>query len=105
MRHWHGFGHGHGLSGWGIGVMAIGLFLVAAVLVLAAIALFRYVSRSPRPVPPGGPAAAVPGGPKAWAPGPTPEQVLAERFARGEIDAEEYRLRLDTLRSANGPGG
>ncbi|MFB7123306.1 SHOCT domain-containing protein [Kitasatospora sp. NPDC056273] len=35
----------------------------------------------------------------------SPEQLLAERFARGEIDAEEYRHRLDTLRSANGPGG
>jgi putative membrane protein len=28
------------------------------------------------------------------------EQVLAERFARGEIDAEEYHQRLDTLRQA-----
>jgi uncharacterized membrane protein len=26
--------------------------------------------------------------------------VLAERFARGEIDADEYRQRLDTLRRA-----
>jgi putative membrane protein len=26
------------------------------------------------------------------------EDVLAERFARGEIDAEEYRHRLDILR-------
>jgi putative membrane protein len=27
-----------------------------------------------------------------------PDQILAERFARGEIDATEYRSRLDTLR-------
>ena len=27
-----------------------------------------------------------------------PEEILAERFARGEIDASEYRARLDTLR-------
>jgi putative membrane protein len=26
------------------------------------------------------------------------EQILAERFARGEIDAEEYQARLRTLR-------
>jgi putative membrane protein len=26
------------------------------------------------------------------------EQILAERYARGEIDDEEYRQRLDTLR-------
>ena len=28
------------------------------------------------------------------------EQLLAERYVRGEIDEEEYRLRLDTLRGA-----
>jgi uncharacterized membrane protein len=27
---------------------------------------------------------------------------LAERFARGEIDEEEYHRRVQTLRSANG---
>jgi putative membrane protein len=32
--------------------------------------------------------------------GPDPEQILAERFARGEIDDEEYRRRLEVLRSA-----
>lgn len=29
----------------------------------------------------------------------TPEEILAERFARGEIDDADYRLRLDTLRA------
>jgi len=29
-----------------------------------------------------------------------PEQILAERFARSEIDADEYQRRLTTLRSA-----
>jgi putative membrane protein len=28
----------------------------------------------------------------------TPEEVLRERFARGEIDEEEYRARRKTLR-------
>ncbi|WP_030059821.1 SHOCT domain-containing protein [Streptomyces novaecaesareae] len=109
MRHWHGFGHDHGVGGWGIGLMAIGTLLVLAVLVLLAVALFRYVSRTRQPVPHGPAAPGVagpgPGGTRGWASGPTPEQLLAERFAKGEIDAEEYRHRLDTLRSANGPGG
>jgi len=26
-----------------------------------------------------------------------PQEILADRFARGEIDASEYRARLDTL--------
>jgi putative membrane protein len=31
----------------------------------------------------------------------TPEQILAERFARGEIDEDEYRRRLDALRESH----
>jgi len=34
---------------------------------------------------------------------PTAEQLLADRFARGEIDADEYRQRLDTLRQSRHP--
>lgn len=30
--------------------------------------------------------------------GPGPEQILADRFARGEIDEAEYRSRLDVLK-------
>lgn len=29
-----------------------------------------------------------------------PEEILAQRYARGEIDETEYHRRLDTLRSA-----
>jgi putative membrane protein len=35
------------------------------------------------------------GGPRG---GRGPDEILAERFARGEIDAAEYRARLDALR-------
>jgi putative membrane protein len=28
---------------------------------------------------------------------PTPEDILTERFARGEIDATEYRQRIEAL--------
>lgn len=31
-----------------------------------------------------------------------PERILAERFARGEIDEDEYRRRLDALRAVDG---
>lgn len=37
-------------------------------------------------------------GPREREPG-DPERILAERFARGEIDEAEYRDRLATLRS------
>ncbi|MFI6154969.1 SHOCT domain-containing protein [Kitasatospora sp. NPDC051170] len=117
MRHWHGYGHGygHGPGGWGIAVMTIGSLLLLALLVLLAVALFRYVSRSRQPLAHGAAGAAPgpgrrhgwtggPGGPGGAVYGPAAEQVLAERFARGEIDEEEYRRRLDVLRSADGPG-
>ncbi|MFI7296586.1 SHOCT domain-containing protein [Streptomyces sp. NPDC050121] len=56
---------------------------VWAVLVVFAVLLFRSVSRSSDI--------------GAAQPGPVPEQLLAERFARGEIDENEYR-RLAVLR-------
>ncbi|MFE4519221.1 hypothetical protein ACFRMQ_34145 [Kitasatospora sp. NPDC056783] len=131
MRYWHG--HGHIVGGWGVGLMAFGTLLFLVIVVLLAVALFRYVSRWRQPSPPGRPGPGAGGwGRTGWAgrtgqgargdqagqgyqsqgyqgggggPGAVPEQLLAERFARGEIDAEEYRHRLDTLRSVNPPGG
>jgi putative membrane protein len=38
-------------------------------------------------------------------PGPaTPEQILAERFARGEIDEDEFWQRMTTLRAGRPDG-
>ena len=31
----------------------------------------------------------------------TPEEILAERFARGEIDEDDYRRRLNTLHASH----
>ncbi|QEO13401.1 hypothetical protein FLP10_02460 [Agromyces intestinalis] len=39
-----------------------------------------------------------------WARGRNAEQTLAERFAQGDIDEQEYRARLEVLR-ANRPNG
>jgi putative membrane protein len=36
---------------------------------------------------------------------PSPEDLLRERFARGEIDADEYRMRLALLREPPVPPG
>jgi putative membrane protein len=38
------------------------------------------------------------GGP-GWSPSASAEGVLAERFARGEVTEEEYRARLEVLRT------
>ena len=83
--------YGPGMSGWGIAIMSIGTILFAAVLVIGLIAAARILRAT---------------GDRAEQPParPAPEELLAERFARGEIDEQEYRQSLDTLRSARGPG-
>ncbi|WP_354379589.1 SHOCT domain-containing protein [Streptomyces sp. PvR034] len=70
--------------------MSFGIVLLVALTVTAIALLLRSVDRFPAG-PPQHPAA------------PSAGQVLAERFARGEIDEEEYERRLTALR-AHGPG-
>ncbi len=84
MMYWYG----DHVSGWGYALMAISMIIFWGLIIVGVLALVRYLGRTgqqsgaPSPAP------------------PTPEQVLAERFARGEIDEEEYRQRLDTLRAS-----
>ena len=75
--------YGNGISGWGMALMMIGNVLFWAVIILGGVALVRYLMGDRSTV--------------ATDARPTPEQLLAERFARGEIDEQEYRRRLDTL--------
>ena len=82
------------MNGWGYGFMTVGTLLFWGLLIFAVYTLFRYFGSDPgRSSAP----AAPPSAPSASA-----EQILAERFARDEIDAEEYRQRLDTLRGVTG---
>jgi len=75
----------HGMSGWDWFAMSVGSVLLWALLVTVAVLLIRNLSHaSQRPQSLGS---------------PPPEQVLADRFARGEIDEEEYRNRLAVLRT------
>ena len=70
--------------------MGIGMVLFWALIIVGIIALVRVV-RQPWASPP----ASVPPEPSVS----SPEQVLAARFARGEIDEAEYQQRLAVLRS------
>jgi len=77
----------YGMTGWDWVAMTIGLVLVLGLLVLGGVLLARSGRRPPDgsyPTPPDSSA----------------ERLLAERFARGEIDEDEYRRRLATLRGA-----
>ena len=80
MTRWH--------DGWGPGAwiaMAI-VMLVFWTVVVAAIIAFVRSDHSHRPGHVAGRA-------------DDPERIIAERFARGEIDADEYKQRRDLLRS------
>ncbi|MEZ0090911.1 SHOCT domain-containing protein [Streptacidiphilus sp. EB129] len=95
-RHHHMGGWG-GWGGWGLGLFALLALLVLVCVVLLTVAVVRYLGRSAQHRAPQ-PESATVGR-------PTPEQLLAERFARGEIDDEEYRQRLETLRRPPDPPG
>ena len=81
----------HDMSGWGYAGMAMGMVLFWALIIVGIIALVRYASGSSSGV---APTAARP-----YSDYETPEQLLAARFARGEIDESEYRHRLEVLHS------
>ena len=94
MGYW---GEGHMDDGWGLammlGMLGFGL-LIAVAVGLAVLGIARFASAPLRP-PVEPPAGAAPRRDPADA-----EQILAARMARGEIDTEEYRTRLDALRTA-----
>ena len=88
---WWDDGSGGGMGGAMVLLMAlVGLVVVVAVVVLVVWLLRRTPSA---PVPPvvaaASPAPTVPG----------PHRILDERFARGDIDVEEYRERRTLLDS------
>jgi putative membrane protein len=70
----------HAVTGWGWAAMSISMLLFWGALVAAGVLLVRTLAR-----PSEGPGR------------PSPEQLLAERYARGEIDEDEYRRRMATL--------
>jgi putative membrane protein len=74
----------NGMGGWGIVLMMLSSLLFLALVIGAVVVLVRYVGRD-----------ALRSGPETF--GPTPQQTLAERFARGDVDEDEYTRRLQIL--------
>ncbi|MET3984488.1 SHOCT domain-containing protein [Streptomyces sp. PvR034] len=88
--------NGHGMGAWGWFAMSLTTLIVWTLIVAAAVLVVRALGRD--------------GAHGRTAPTPHaasdkgPEGLLAQRFARGEIDDEEYSRRLAVLRShAPGP--
>ncbi|GHF36345.1 SHOCT domain-containing protein [Streptomyces griseosporeus] len=84
MLYWNA----HDMTGWGWFVMSLSMVVFWALLIAGGVLLFRAVKR-----------AAADG--EGRDSGATAEQLLAERFAGGEIDEDEYRRRLAVLREHN----
>jgi putative membrane protein len=79
MMYWYN----HDMSWWGFAGMGIGMVLFWALVILGIAVLVRS-SVSDRP--------------QRLSPAPSPEQVLANRLARGQISETQYRDRLAVLR-------
>ena len=75
------FGH---MTGWGWGMMLL-LVVLAVAGVVSLFLVITYWARGPAP-----------GRDSSRA---DPEEILADRFARGEIDEEEFHARRAALRS------
>lgn len=79
MMYWY-----NGPGGWGYAVMVLSMVLFWGLVIAAIVFLVRGVGSDRRTPPP-------PSQPDE------PRRILAERFARGEIDEAEYRQRLKVL--------
>ncbi len=73
------YGYYDHMSGWAIVAMSVGSLLLWVALVLGTVALLRHLRATPFVAE-------------------HPDQLLAARYARGEIDEDEYHHRRDTLR-------
>ena len=79
--------YGPGMNGWVMALIIVGNVVFWGLLSFAAIALIRYTKR--------GQVAS------SSHPASTPQQILAQRFARGDIDEDEYTRRLQVLSSSS----
>ncbi|MED7824563.1 SHOCT domain-containing protein [Streptomyces chiangmaiensis] len=77
------FWYDHDVSGWGWFAMSAGMILFWALIITVAVLLFRALNRPQEHTHT----------PDA----PAPEDILHERLARGEIDEDDYRRRLNAL--------
>ena len=82
------FWYDHAMSGWRYAEMAIGMILFWILIIVGIIALIRFSSGAFR----------TGNSPSLEPVDYSPEQILASRFAHGEIDETEYHQRLDVLR-------
>ncbi|BCM64757.1 MULTISPECIES: SHOCT domain-containing protein [Streptomyces] len=77
------FWYSHGVSGWGWFAMSTSMILFWALIITAIVLLVRTLNR--------------PQDHRHTPAAPSAEDILRERLARGEIDEDDYRRRLNVL--------
>jgi putative membrane protein len=77
--------NGYTMSGWGWLLMTLGMLGFWALVAVLALALLRRPGQPDQQPPPD------------QQPRPSAEEILALRLARGELDPDEYRQRLQIL--------
>lgn len=82
------FWYGNSMNGWGYALMVFAMIAFWVVIVLAVIAIVRAVTRTSQP---------------SHSSADTPEQILAQRLARGEINEEEYQHTRRLLQDRHHP--
>ncbi len=109
---------GTGVHGWAWGLGIFTSLIFWGLIIWAVVALVGWAHRGrPGSAAPGiwresgsRPGAGPPGSPGPHGPGSPwrdndPEEILSRRYAAGEIDAEEYRQRLEVLRAQRHTAG
>ena len=81
------FWYGAGMNGWGYALMTISMVLFWGLVIFGVVALVRFLARDDQ----------------QRTTRATPERLLADRFARGEIDEHEYQHGVDVLRGGSRP--
>ena len=74
--------NGYAMSGWGWLLMTLGMLGFWALVAVIAVALLRRPGQPDQ---------------QRQQPPPGAQEILAQRLARGELDPDEYRQRLQTL--------
>jgi putative membrane protein len=94
VRDWN---DGHMGDGWGV-AMALGMIGLLVVLVAVVVIAVVWATRSTQGTSTLAPPA---GGSPSGHDAPSAKSILDERLARGEIEPDEYRARLDALTSGS----
>jgi putative membrane protein len=79
MMYW-----GNGMGGWGYVLMTVSMVLFWGTLIAGVVLLVRYLGGDRRQT-------------ASTTAGVDARSLLAERFAKGEIDEDDYRQRLKVL--------